>query len=95
MTELKNKSLKLSLSEVIYALVFITGILGSYFLLQYKVDKLDEGKIENRIRIEKLEERVRLQEIQISRINEKLDIIGNDVSVIKNAVLDATFNPKR
>ena len=88
-----KKTLKLTLAEIVYGLVLITGIVGSYTLMQSQVSNLDEGRIDNRIRIEKLEERVRLQEIQISKMNEKLDAIGNDVGVIKNAVLDASFRP--
>lgn len=87
-----EKFLKMGWSDIIKIVLIIGSIATAWGIQQAKIADLSHGREENRQKIELLSERMRLQEIQISSINEKLNQIGNDVTVIKNAVLSNAFD---
>lgn len=88
-----EKTIKLTWSEVAKWLTLIVGIVSTFVVMQVKISELERGRDANRHDIEIMGERLRLQEQQISAINEKLNQIGQDVTVIKNAIIDNSFKP--
>jgi hypothetical protein len=90
---MEQRTIKLTWSEVVKWLVLIVGITSTYAIMQTKISNLETGREENRRNIEVLSERMRLQETQIASINQKLDLIGCDVTTIKNAILNSSLDP--
>ena len=78
-------------SEVIKWLVLVAGISSTYAVMQTKIHNLEEGRTENRAAIEQLEKRMQSQEQEIASIKSKLDNIGADVTVIKNAIINSSY----
>lgn len=87
-----EKTLKLTWSEVIKWIVLVAGIASTYAVMQVKIDNLDAGRLENKMRIKDLEERMRVQEAEVAKINSKLDNIGEDVKIIKDFIISGN-NP--
>ena len=79
--------LKLSWSEVLKWIVLVAGISSTYAIMQTKIATLEQGRQENKHNIERMEERMRIMESQISGISEKTTNIQNDVTVIKDYLL--------
>lgn len=86
-----ERTIRLTWTEVAKWLTLIVGIVATFVVMQTKVAELERGRDANRHDIEILGERLRIQEAQISAINEKLKIIGEDVTVIKNAIVTNSF----
>ena len=90
-----EKTIKLTWAEVAKWLTLIVGIVSTFVVMQVKIAALEEGHDQNESRIVIMEERMRVQEAELARINQKLTNIGEDVTVIKNAILSNSFGPGR
>lgn len=83
-----ERTLKLTWSEVVKWLVLVVGIASTYAVMQTKIASLEESDTVKDLQIRALEDRMRVQEAEVAKINAKLDNIGEDVKIIKDHIIN-------
>ena len=84
-----EKILKVGWGDLLKIVLIVGSIATAWGIQQAKIVDLERGRLENRTHIEQLSERMRLQEIEISNISSKTNLIYEDVSVIKSYLLNS------
>ena len=84
-----EKILKVGWGDLLKIVLIVGSIATAWGIQQAKIVDLERGRQENRTHIEQLSERMRLQEIEISNISSKTNLIYEDVSVIKSYLLNS------
>jgi len=88
-----EKTVRLTWPEIIKWLSFIALLISSFVANQIDITYLKNENKERKEEIEVLKDQNRATESEVASINQKLNMIGDDVKVIKDAILNRQLNP--
>lgn len=87
-----EKFLNIGWGDFIKVAIIIATIATAWGIQQAKIMDLQHGREENRLKIETLSERMRVQEIYIASIKEQTTQIQEDVGIIKDYLIRSGLN---